>query len=307
MITIQDVRFARELPLRKQRNLFQELANDLGYTLTGNFCLDARYIRLLTKQRDEGYNTLTGKEKRFLLGERTVEDVEMMALANVARGLSREGKTPTEDNRMLKKKTKVLATPPEIIHVSLSMLKTHPKNARMHEEKNIAAIVASLQKFGQRSPLVINSKNEILKGNGTYEAMRRIGMQNVSAIQFPIDDEQAQLAYMIADNRASDLSQFKFETLSESVKSLESEFHDVIGFSEFEIRALTIDVAIDDAPSTSERIACINIKFTQEQWSTLMRLSGMTSNDAVSKSIVQRIIDSLERKLRKPVRKERIL
>ena len=46
-------------------------------------------------------------------------------------------------------------------------LKEDQKNSRKHSEKNISALTKSLIAFGQQKPIVIDSDNNVIAGNGT--------------------------------------------------------------------------------------------------------------------------------------------
>ena len=52
-------------------------------------------------------------------------------------------------------------------------LNIDPANVRTHDDKNIAAIRASLEKFGQRQPIVVQKQGMIVRtGNGRVLAAR---------------------------------------------------------------------------------------------------------------------------------------
>jgi ParB-like chromosome segregation protein Spo0J len=53
----------------------------------------------------------------------------------------------------------------------LSDLTTDPENARKHDKRNLDAIAASLEKFGQRKPIVVMPTGVILAGNGTGQRL----------------------------------------------------------------------------------------------------------------------------------------
>ena len=62
----------------------------------------------------------------------------------------------------------------ETIVVPISSLTLDPTNARKHSDLNLRAIASSLQRFGQRKPIVVQG-NIVLAGNGTLEAAKSIG------------------------------------------------------------------------------------------------------------------------------------
>lgn len=129
--------------------------------------------------------------------------------------------------------------------VSVASLKFDDENARVHPPENRAMLRASLDKFGQRKPIVITSDNTVIAGNGTLLAASELGWDKVAVVRAPADwgDEMIR-AYAIADNRSADLSEFDPAVLQSQLASLEiAEFEfDALGFTEAEITALaTID------------------------------------------------------------------
>lgn len=102
-----------------------------------------------------------------------------------------------------------------------------PENARKHSSKNIASIQASLSKFGQRTPLVINKRNqEIEKGNGTLAAARMLGWTHIAAV-FVEDEPGTQRGYSLADNRTSELADWNLDELGKQLQELKAEDWDL--------------------------------------------------------------------------------
>jgi len=133
----------------------------------------------------------------------------------------------------------------EIEHVALDDIVPHPQNVRLHPEANIQAIIRSLDAFGQRTPIVIGrteheGKPCILKGCGTWEAMKRRGDEFVQVVRVDHLTEAQEVAYAIADNKTSDTSQFDFESLADVMRYLQEEEVDlaVTGFEDFERQPL---------------------------------------------------------------------
>lgn len=100
---------------------------------------------------------------------------------------------------------------PLAVHVS--KIKLDPANARMGHD--LQGIAASLEKFGQRTPIVVNKseKNIVLKGNGTYQAMVDILQKQWIAAVYVEDDPKQADSYSLADNRLTDLSFFDPDTV----------------------------------------------------------------------------------------------
>lgn len=122
--------------------------------------------------------------------------------------------------------------------LQISDLVFDPSNARSHSATNIDAIKASLSKFGQRKPIVLNSKNVVVAGNGTLQAARDLGWTEIDTVSVPADwsDEQVK-AFAIADNRSAELAEWNNETLSLQLSQLEEFGWDLkdLGFSKSEL------------------------------------------------------------------------
>lgn len=101
---------------------------------------------------------------------------------------------------------------------TLEALIQDPKNARRRTQRSTAMIERSLQEFGAARSLVIDEAGVILAGNGTAEAAAAIGIEKVLvvpadgrtliAVQRTDLTEAQKAEYGVADNRASDLSEF---------------------------------------------------------------------------------------------------
>ena len=104
--------------------------------------------------------------------------------------------------------------------VSMDTLNHDPENARQHSERQIKAIATSLKEFGQQRPLVVGPNNIIYAGNGTFEAAKQLGWNEISIIKLPFDDPVKCRAFAIADNRTSDLATWDNESLLDSLEQI---------------------------------------------------------------------------------------
>ena len=93
----------------------------------------------------------------------------------------------------------------KIERVALESLHTDPANARSHNERNLDVIRGSLARFGQRKPIVVDRRGRILAGNGTYDAARALGWQEIDIVRTDLEGLEA-TAYAIADNRSAELA-----------------------------------------------------------------------------------------------------
>lgn len=125
--------------------------------------------------------------------------------------------------------------------VAVESLSFDDANARIHPPENRAHLRASLDKFGQRKPIVITHDNIVIAGNGTLLAATELGWKKIAVVRAPEDwSEEMVRAFAIADNRSTDLSTFDENVLREQLASLEiAEFDfDALGFNEAELAKL---------------------------------------------------------------------
>lgn len=117
--------------------------------------------------------------------------------------------------------------------VDIFTLHQDPANARRHPDRNLDAIKASLARFGQQKPIVVDADGIVRAGNGTLEAAKALGWQEIAIVRTPLKGSEA-TAYAIADNRTGELAEWDETALAETLRALDSEQFDVasLGFNE---------------------------------------------------------------------------
>jgi len=96
----------------------------------------------------------------------------------------------------------------------LEGLTPDPRNARLHSQRNVDAIAASLVKYGQRKPIVVREEGLIVEaGNGTLEAARSLGWTHLAAVIVD-DDPSTATGFSLADNRTAELAEWDEEALA---------------------------------------------------------------------------------------------
>lgn len=115
--------------------------------------------------------------------------------------------------------------------VKISSLVLDPTNARIHSQSNLDAICGSLKLFGQRKPLVITAGNIVVAGNGTLEAAKSLGWDEIAIVRTPIDWTHEHIkAYALADNRTAELAEWDAEILKDQMLELDAVGWDVADF-----------------------------------------------------------------------------
>lgn len=125
--------------------------------------------------------------------------------------------------------------------VSVQALAEHPENVRLHPGRNVDAIKASLAEFGQQKPIVVSADGlYVLAGNGTLRAASELGWERIDVVRSTLTGARAR-AYMLADNRTTDLSVWDPDGLVASLAALRDEdarLVELAGWDETEAHAI---------------------------------------------------------------------
>ena len=130
----------------------------------------------------------------------------------------------------------------------IGLLKPNPRNARVHSRKQRRKIAASIKKFGFLNPILVDENNFVLAGHGRLEAAQMMGLADVPVIRFSHLTDTQKRAYLIADNKIADQSDFDRKILAPELAQLNdllpAEGFDVslTGFDAAEIDLLLIDL-----------------------------------------------------------------
>lgn len=136
--------------------------------------------------------------------------------------------------------------------VPIDSVQFDPANVRRHGEKNLATIKASLARFGQQKPLVVDADGVVRAGNGTLAAAKALGWKEVTIVRTDLKGAEA-TAYAIADNRTAELAEWDDDALAQTLAALQIEDDDLAiatGFDLSEIDRLTAptEVQEDEVP-----------------------------------------------------------
>lgn len=136
----------------------------------------------------------------------------------------------------------------------ISFLKPDPKNARKHDAKNIKAIMNSFQAFGQQKPIVAMTDGTIIAGNGTLEALKKLGWEKVAVVTFDSEEKAVAAAFAIADNRTAELATWDLKNLEDIVASLPKDPPESLGIDLEEINAELLNLEIPGQEKYSKKI-----------------------------------------------------
>ena len=102
----------------------------------------------------------------------------------------------------------------EVKKVPINSIKPWDKNPRKND-KAVKPLAELLQKHGQRTPIVVWIKdNQIYKGNTTYKAAKHLKWDSIWVAFAEFPSEKEAIGYALADNKASEWSDWDDTILS---------------------------------------------------------------------------------------------
>ena len=135
--------------------------------------------------------------------------------------------------------------------IPLADLSLDPSNVRKHSRRNLDAIKASLRKFGQQKPIVVDAKGIVLAGNGTLTAAKELGWTEIQIVRTELAGVEA-TAFAIADNRTAELAEWDEDGLANVLQSLKVEDADLLaatGYDAAEVDKMSkAEVTEDEVP-----------------------------------------------------------
>ena len=99
-------------------------------------------------------------------------------------------------------------------------LKPYERNARVHSNKQIRQIAASIEQFGWTNPVLIDGEGRIIAGHGRVEAAKLLGIEQVPTIRIEDLNEAEKRAYILADNKLAECAGWDREILAIELQAL---------------------------------------------------------------------------------------
>jgi len=123
-------------------------------------------------------------------------------------------------------------------------LRPWPGNPRIHSDKQLAKLKASIRKFGYTVPTLTDEEDVILRGHGCTQAAKELGLATIPTRVISGLTKAQKRAYVIADNKLSELSRWDENLLKTEIEILMKQDFEIetTGFSTAEI-----DIMFDGA------------------------------------------------------------
>jgi ParB-like nuclease domain len=138
-----------------------------------------------------------------------------------------------------------------IVYRPIDALKPDQANPRRHSKKQIRQIADSIKTFGFNVPVLIDAKLQVIAGHGRLLACQELGWSEVPTISLDHLTSAQARAFMIADNRLSEVASWDDRLLAEQLKDLSLAGLDFsIEVTGFEVGEIDLRIAsLDDPPA----------------------------------------------------------
>lgn len=126
----------------------------------------------------------------------------------------------------------------KIERVAIKNLKPYKNNAKEHSKEQIESLKKSIKEFGFLNPIMIDQDGNVLAGHGRLMAAKSLHYKKVPCVFVEGLTEDEKKAYILADNKLSEMSTWNTDLLKTEIESLPK-----IDMSEFgfDLPALDID------------------------------------------------------------------
>lgn len=132
----------------------------------------------------------------------------------------------------------------KIEYLSVSELKPHEGNPRVHSEKQIKKLMASIQEYGIVLPVLIDVNNVIIAGHAVVTAALNLEIPEIPCVRASHLNEAQTRAYILADNRLAEDSSWDKAMLKTEMLRLRDDYGlelENTGFESREILRLRMD------------------------------------------------------------------
>lgn len=139
--------------------------------------------------------------------------------------------------------------------IPVERLIPNPRNPNRHPERQIDVLAKMIVAQGWRCPITVsNQSGFIVRGHGRLQAALRAGLSVAPVDYQDYENEAAEWADLIADNRIAELAETDFTALADLLVSLDTGAFDLdlTGFSEGELKNIMgwtpglVDVSAQD-------------------------------------------------------------
>lgn len=117
----------------------------------------------------------------------------------------------------------------QIVNMPIDRLIEYENNPR-HNEEAVEPVARSIESFGFKVPIVVDSNNVIIAGHTRLKAAKFLGLDEVPVIVADDLDEDQVKAFRLADNKVGELATWDYSLLEIELDDIELNMAD-FGFS----------------------------------------------------------------------------
>jgi len=162
-----------------------------------------------------------------------------------------------------------------VIYRAVTELKPDPANPRRHSKKQVRQLARSIQVFGFNVPVLTDTNNNVIAGHGRILACQQLGLREVPTISLEHLTPAQAKAYLIADNRLTEIATWDERLLGEQLNALsevELDFGlEVTGFETGEIDLFIegLNLVEESKPDPADEVpepAPVQVSRVGDQW-----------------------------------------
>lgn len=117
----------------------------------------------------------------------------------------------------------------DTVIVDVKKIKPYARNPRKNSN-SVDAVAESIKEFGFKQPIVVDRNYVIIAGHTRLLAAKKLGLKEVPVIVADDLNEEQVKAYRLADNKASEKSEWDMPLLQLELSDLDEEFMARFGF-----------------------------------------------------------------------------
>ena len=109
----------------------------------------------------------------------------------------------------------------EYTRVDVDKLIPYVNNAKQHSDSQVTKIASSIREFGFLNPVLIDASYNVIAGHGRILAAKKLGLDEVPCLFVEGLTEAQRKAYILADNRLSELGEWDMELVMGELAELD--------------------------------------------------------------------------------------
>lgn len=168
----------------------------------------------------------------------------------------------------------------------------YARNSRLHSAESVNKLAAGMREWGWTYPCLIDEDNGLICGHGRVLAAQKLKLTEVPVIVAKGWSEEKKRAYVIWDNKSSDLSIFDPDVLKIELSDLQSGGFDLslTGFSSLELTSIFATQEGNTDPDEAPEPPAVPVSQAGDLW-TFDGGHRLICGDCTSKEVVDRLLE----------------